>query len=149
VSRIVDNTVYKGSDIAILPGGDMKPRMYPRLSIPPRWWRWKTVVKCRLRNLYGAEHINVLELRSYLAMLRWRTRKGALGIRFLHLKDSQVNLAIIAKGRTSARKLAPVLEKASALTLACKLQPLGAYCRTHDNPADDPSRLRRLRSGVT
>ena len=148
VNRISDGCVYKGSDVAILPGGEMKPKVYPRMSVPPKWWKWKTIVKSKLVNTFGAEHINVLELRAYLSMLRWRTRRGQKFTRFLHLKDSQVNLAILAKGRTSAVRLAPVLEKASALTLRARLFPVGGYCSTKENPADDPSRLRRLRTAL-
>ena len=76
VNRISDGCVYKGSDVATLPGGDMQPKVFPRMSVPPKWWRWKAIVKTKLVNRFGEEHINVLELRAYLSMLRWRTRRG-------------------------------------------------------------------------
>ena len=145
VQHISDGCVYKGSDVSILPGGVMQPKVFPRMAIPPRWWTWKTIVQSKLVNQLGEEHINALELRAYLSMLRWRTRRGQRFKRFLHLKDSQVNLAILAKGRTSAVRLAPILERASALIIVARLFPIGAYCPTKENPADDPSRLRRLR----
>ena len=69
-------------------------------------------------------HINVLEVRSTLLALRWRTRAAKrIHFRFMHLIDSQVALALIAKGRSSSRVLNHVVSNIHALTLAGSMMP--------------------------
>ena len=146
VDKLSRGCSYKGSDVRIVQGGRMRPNAWPRGHIPARWWSWKTVIKSKFKNAHGSEHINVLEARALFLSLRWRSRSQKhCNKRFLHLLDSQVNLAVLAKGRTSAFRLIPLFEKISSLCLASALYPLGGYVRTDDNPSDDPSRLRKLR----
>jgi hypothetical protein len=108
-------------------GGAEGPDVWPRKAIPSKLWRWRTICSWRFKHLHGPEHINVLELRAFLTSLRWRLRKkGGIAKRFFHLLDSQVNLGILAKGRTSSRKLSPVLRQISALLLAANMLPICA-----------------------
>ncbi|CAE8625209.1 unnamed protein product, partial [Polarella glacialis] len=141
VRNISKSSSSKGSDVKMTSGGTEGPDVWPRKAIPSKLWRWRTICSWRFKHLHGPEHINVLELRAFLTSLRWRLRKkGGIAKRFFHLLDSQVNLGILAKGRTSSRKLSPVLRQISALLLAANMLPICAYVNTHDNPADKPSR---------
>ncbi|CAE8684611.1 unnamed protein product, partial [Polarella glacialis] len=141
VRNISKSSSSKGSDVKMTSGGTEGPDVWPRKAIPSKLWRWRTICSWRFKHLHGPEHINVLELRAFLTSLRWRLRKkGGIAKRFFHLLDSQVNLGILAKGRTSSRKLSPVLRQISALLLTANMLPICAYVNTHDNPADKPSR---------
>ena len=74
-------------------------------------------------------------------MLRWRTRSSRrLGCVFLHLMDSFVNIAALAKHRSSAHSLALVIRPFSALELASGCRALFGFTSSARNPADAPSR---------
>ena len=93
------------------------------------------------------EHINALELRGYLLALKWRSRSAQqVGRRFLHYLDSQVAHGAMAKGRTASWKLRPIVLRINAYVLGGCFWPMTAFCRSHRNPADAPSRApsRRL-----
>ena len=116
------------------------------LGIDPREWRWRDTISTRWK-LEG-EHINVLECRAVVLMLRQRLREPSqLGIRFLHLVDSRVCLGMIAKGRTSSLRLRRVLGKVNALLVAGHCGMTLGFCRTHLNPSDRPSRRAGRTSG--
>jgi len=116
-------------------------------GIDPREWRWRDTISTRWK-LEG-EHINVLECRAVVLMLRQRLRDPTqLGVRFLHLVDSRVCLGMIAKGRTSSLRLRRVLGKVNALLIAGQCGMTLGFCRTHLNPSDRPSR-RAGGSGVS
>ena len=109
------------------------------MSIDPSRWSWKTVISKRWRE---KEHINVLELRAGLLALRWRSRSASFrSVRFVHLMDSQVALAVATKGRSSACMLNRILVKMSALLLALDAYPIYGYVATEVNPADRASRV--------
>ena len=75
-------------------------------------------------------------------MLKWRARSRAkLNKRFLHLVDSQVTLGAMTKHRSPAPALIRVASKAAAWQLAAGFRPIVAFCRSHSNPADKPSRV--------
>ena len=138
---------FKGADVRLL-SSDSTAAPWPRKPIPSGWWQWKTAMSYRFRHSLGKEHVNVLELRAFLSMIKWRSsHRSLMSKRFLHLLDSQVCLGILAKGRTSSRKMRTVLHQVNALCLASHLLPLCAYVATQDNPADEPSRrsIRRAR----
>ena len=140
VRAICQEVTFRGNEVRQLPGAP-QPHLLPRQSLPAKWWRWRTVVKFKFKHLHGAEHINVLEMRSFLAGLRWRARKAKnLSIRVLCLLDSQVCLGIIGKGRTSAVRISTVVDQISAAMLASNMMVVGAYVSTEENPADRPSR---------
>jgi hypothetical protein len=147
VKSISRGCTFKGADVRLLaPEGSAA--LWPRKPIPSGWWNWKTIIAYKFRHLLGQEHINILELRAFLSMIKWRSScRSLMGKRFIHLLDSQVCLGIIAKGRTSSRKMKTVLQQSNALCLAAHLLPLCAYVATQDNPADAPSRssIRRSR----
>ena len=54
--------------------------------------------------------------------------------------DSNVTLGVIAKGRTSSKRLRRVLGKINAVTLVGHFTVTVGFCRSEHNPADRPSR---------
>ena len=145
VHLLASGVSHKGEDVRLTGGSSAAPASWPRQAIPSRWWRWKEVASWRFKHQFGPEHINALELRSFLTALKWRVRSRAgLKKRNFHLLDSQVSIGVITKGRTSSRKLRLILEKIAALTVASKTVNLCGFCRTDDNPADRPSRRAKV-----
>ena len=114
------------------------PNIWPRIGINPEMWVWKPVVVFKFR---VEEHINILEGRTNLSMLRWRSRKARnLGSKFLHLLDSQVNIGVLTKGRSRSFSINFVTRRCNAITLAAFFHPVYAFVRSELNPADAPSR---------
>eukprot|EP00971_Amphidinium_carterae_P211389 4194179-Amphidinium_carterae.2 len=137
VLQLMRMVTARGSDVRLSTGQLAHPEAFQCGSLDPRWWTWRVLLAFPLKE----EHINVLELRAVLAMLKWRTtRQKCMGSRFVHALDSQICLSILAKGRSSSRTLAHVLKRVNALILASSFQPLRVYINTHFNPADAPSR---------
>ena len=88
-----------------------------------------------------SEHINELEIRVAFVDLKRRTRTR-LGTRHLVLLDSFVGLGVLSKKRSSSHQLQRVVAKYEVLELASFSRPFYAYVRSHQNPADKPSRRR-------
>lgn len=125
-------------DVRLDLGIVFRPDSAPRTSIDPSRWIWTVAHAWPYRQ---EEHINILELRAILHTLEWRARgAGFQKVRFLHLADSQICLAVLTKGRSSSRKLNRLLQKICALALALNVYPLWAWVESRLNPADGPSR---------
>ena len=60
--------------------------------------------------------------------------------RYLHLLDSQLNLAGCSKGRTGNRRLQHILSDTNAVLLATGMRDISGYVRRKKNPADRASR---------
>ncbi len=129
---------FRGSDVRLDLGIVFRPDAAPRTSIDPSRWVWTVAHSWPYRQ---EEHINVLELRAILHTLEWRARGADFNkVRFLHLADSQICLAVLTKGRSSSRKLNRLLQKICSLCLALNVYPLWAWVESRLNPADGPSR---------
>ncbi len=130
------------TDVRLDLGVPFRPRAWPRGALRAGLWNWRVATAWRWAD---AEHINVLEARATLNAARRRLRqRDRQGKRYLILTDSQVCAAVFAKGRTSSRRLLPVLKKFNALNLAGGGHPLIGYVPSSENPADVPSRWRRV-----
>ena len=144
---LVRSADYRGSDVRLDSGELYRPASWPRRSIDPAKWVWYNLVAHEIKR---SGHISILEVKSALLALRWRTRSAKrIFTRFFHLLDSQVALAVLVKGRSSSEALNRVVKRASALTLAASLMPAYGYVRSDWNPADGASRFwekRRKRS---
>ncbi len=138
---------HKGTDVRL--SQPLDPSQWPRRSIDPGYWKWRTALSFNWEKS-SAEHINVLEMRAVLSTVRYKTREASsCRKRWFHLLDSQVCLSILAKGRTSSRRMTSVCESISAVLLAAGSCLFGCYVATHLNPADGPSRTRvRVRRTV-
>ncbi len=110
-------------------------------EVNARWFRWRTVLSVPWK---WPEAINVAEARAHDLAVRLRARvRGLQRQRFVHLMDSQVNLACVAKGRTGSYRIRHVQRRAAATLLATGLHEVVAYVRSDRNPADRASRDHR------
>jgi len=140
IKHIHRNSCGKGSDVRLATGVLFNPGVWPRRAVAASRWSWKVVVAFPMRG----RHINVQELEAILSALKWRTRSRAgPGRRSVHFVDSQVCMAVMAKGRSSSTQIRQVLVKINALILAANLAPALLYVKSADNPADAPSRWRK------
>ena len=134
---------HKGSDIRLEAGPLATSSKAPLQAIDAKQWQWQTVLQTKWKI---DEHINWLEARAYVLMLRWRSRDSAKhGTALLHLEDSQVSIGAFLKHRSPSYTLNFLTQRAAALELACNFQPFLAFVRTHRNPADKPSRPQERR----
>ena len=86
------------------------------------------------------EHINTLEARAYILMLKWRSRDTQQhACKVFHLGDSQVSIGAFLKHRSPSFVLNFLTQRAAALELAGNFQPFTCFVRTHRNPADKAS----------
>ena len=75
------------------------------------------------------------------AALRWRLRRAAAQrCLMLHLLDSAVTIAVLAKKRSSSHVLHRVVRRYAALELAASVHMVFGFVRSDHNPADAPSR---------
>jgi len=140
IRHIHRNSSGRGSDVRLATGVLFNPGVWPRRAVAASRWAWKVVVAFPMKG----RHINVQELEAILSALKWRTRSRAgPGRRSVHFVDSQVCMAVLAKGRSSSAQLRQVLVKINALILAANLAPALLYVKSADNPADAPSRWRK------
>ena len=129
-----------GSDVRLDTGTIMSTKCWPRKELDVDLWEWQVVVQYPWAT---EQHINVLEARANLSMLRWRTRNTRRLFQiFLHLLDSQVNIAVFTKHRSTSVQLMRVVRPFAALELASGCRALFGYTSSARNPADAPSRWR-------
>ena len=95
-------------------------------------WSWR-----------GRSRINVLQLQSTFQAIKKAARSG--GGRVVLLLDSHVAARVIAKRRSSAKALQPLLRKICALGLAFGISISVHFLPTRLNVADDPTRDAVLR----
>lgn len=127
-----------GSDVRLDVGIPFRIKAFPRAGLRTSLFTWKIIHGYRWKN---PAHINCLELQALSNSIQWRLRKcSRLRHRVLHLVDSQVCAAVVAKGRTSSFRLRRALKKLNCLLLAGGLLLSVGYVHTTDNPADIPSR---------
>ena len=94
-----------------------------------------------LRMEAGFRSYSGLEGRGFLLSLRWRFRSVThLNKRIIHLLDSQTCIGAFVKHRSKASSMNFLCKRAAALELASCSQVILAFCRSHRNPADEPSR---------
>eukprot|EP00435_Cladocopium_sp_Y103_P061339 s256_g23.t1 len=131
-----------GSDVKLDVGVPYRTKAWPRAGIRSSLFHWHVIHGYPWK--YTA-HINVLELQAAVNSMQWRLRKvSGFSQRLLHLVDSQVIAAVVAKGRSSSRRLRKGLQRLSALSLSGGLYISVGYVATHDNPADLPSRWQNM-----
>jgi len=138
--KLVNMVSIKGEDLLLQADTENQVKFHRlRASVPGKLWKWRTI--CGWPWKQSGFHINVLEVQAVLTCLHWRVcRKRQQSCRMLHLTDSLVALHALSRGRSSSRKLRPVLSRINALLLAAQVHPVWGYINTKQNPADRPSR---------
>ena len=140
VKKLIGLSSMKGEDLMVQSGSDPAPRYFRlRASVPGRLWKWREISGWRWK--HSGEHINALELRAILTSIKWKIwRRKRVGMRILHLTDSLVCLHALTRGRSSSRRLRPIIMQLNSYLLAADLRPLWGYIHTSLNPANRPSR---------
>ena len=134
-----------GTDIRLDVGVPFRMQAWPRSGLNSSLFHWSVIHGYPWKT---CAHINVLELQAVTNAVKWRLRKlHSEPYRALHLIDSQVVCAIVAKGRTSSFRLRKGLSKLNCLLLASGLILIVGYVSTDSNPSDIPSRWAEQRLG--
>ena len=129
-----------GADVRLDVGVPFRAKAWPRAGIQAGLWRWRIIHGYRWTDKVP-KHINLLELRAAVTALQWRLRaRRGVSRKVLHLVDSQVVAAILAKSRSSSRLLRAALRRYNALLLAGNCVAMVGFVASEDNPADIPSR---------
>ena len=106
-----------------------------------------TTVISKQAKWYG--HAALLEAHALLLAVKWAVRSVSNhGHRLVVLVDAKAVLGAAVKGRTSSRMLRGVLRTLAAYALATNLLLRLVYIPSEHNPADEPSRGKRLKPCV-
>jgi len=141
-SELVRQSEFRGaavrlSDVAAdLPLGR---KMKPCTSFDPRGRRWQVAHAYPWR---VGQHITLLEAHAVLLWLRKLLRHSFAHRRLLHVLDSYVCVATIAKGRSSSIRLNRILRRIAALLLFADLSLHPLWTRSELMPMDAPSRIK-------
>ena len=135
--ELVRRADHRGTDV-VLSKGLLDRQLRQLVPFPSAIYDWRPVAKYCWRQ---GGHINVLELQALLDYLRQAVDSGRLhGCRHLHVLDSLVATAVVAKGRSSARALNHPLRRIAALSLAADLYVFPMWTLSPWMPADRASR---------
>jgi hypothetical protein len=94
-----------GSDVCLDLRLPFRPKMWPRIGLPPRTWHGRIIhgYPCKGPRV---GHITQLQFQAAFNTLRWKIRNCLFPSgRFLHLVDSQPCAAILTKGRIGSERL--------------------------------------------
>ena len=106
---------------------------------PAILWNWATVQSYPW--VHG-NHINALEMLAFLNYLRSKSNQRVLhGLRWLHIFDSLVSTAAVAKGRSSSKRLNRICRKIAAQVLGMDIYPASLWTISRWMYADAASRL--------
>ena len=129
---------HRGSDVRLW---CQELAQHPRQACPyPAFrWAWKTTQSYAWKT--SGQHINLLEVRAFLYFLLHESESVRFGAkRFLHVFDSQVAAAVVAKGRSSSTKLNALLKRIAAVLLATDAYPFALWTLSKWNYSDQASR---------
>ena len=105
-------------------------------------WPWRIWVAAPWS--FSIAHNTVLELQALLTGISALvSRPSGQGVRVLVFCDNSAVVGAVAKGRSSASSLSPLLRKLTALLLVWHVRLEIRYVHTSSNPADGPSRTFR------
>ena len=92
-----------GADVRLDLQAPFRAKAWPRSGLQTSLWTWSIGHGYPWRE---AAHINELEIGAAVNAVKWRARKATkFRCRYLHLLDSQVAASVLAKGRSSAKRL--------------------------------------------
>ena len=127
----------RGSDVQLWTG-ELVRATRQAAPYPAFRWAWRAVSAYRWSE---EAHINVLEVLAFVNLVRQLAGSGALqSTRFVHVVDSMVASAVIAKGRSSSRLLNFRLRQLAGLLLASDAYPFVVWTISSWNFADRASR---------
>ena len=137
LAELLRHADCRGSDARLDTGtlvdGSRQPVPYPAPA-----WAWETVLSWAWKQ---SAHINLLEFAAFLTYVRSRASSPTFHRqRFVHVFDSRVVSCVVAKGRSSSKRLNRLCRRYGALALACDVYVLCLWSISHWNYADTGSR---------
>ena len=133
---IVRKTSHRGTDVRLLSTQflceeEIVP--YPALR-----WFWQEILAWPWQE---EQHINVLEAQALLTYMRRKARDlSQRDQRYVHVLDSRVVTAVLAKGRSRSRRLSRIARRIMAVSIAANLYPMGLWTLSSWNFSDAASR---------
>lgn len=113
---------------------------------------WDEIVETKVFSQFGKvssrkgrQHINLGEVDAALDAEELQGREDP-GSYYVHLQDSQVSLACLVKGRSSFAAINKKLRKSIPSHVANNNRAFYGYVRSKKNPADAPTRSRKVPS---
>ena len=106
---------------------------------PSPVWAWRSVLSFPWRH---RGHINQLEFGAFLVYIRFLANQGLFqGHRLVHVFDSRVVACLVAKGRSSARRMNRLCRRIAAVLLAGDLYVVPLWTVSGWNFSDAGSRV--------
>ena len=135
LAAMLRQATYRGSDVRSFLEVDGRLHEQPYLAMR---WQWRTVMSYAWRQ---EAHINELELLAVAVFLKRRARtRSKQHLRFFHVLDSMVSKGVLAKGRSSSKRLNKVAWRCSAYLLAMDDYMFPLWTISRWNFADKASR---------
>ena len=129
---------YRGTDLRLVAVLTDEAETQHEFPYPAQRWDWRTVMSFPWAQ---EAHINELEMCAILATTKHRGRSTAkFHQRWFHIVDSMVSRGVLAKGRSSSRRLNRVMRKNTASLLAQNSYQVPMWTISRWNFADDASR---------
>ena len=129
---------YRGSDVRLDRRGE-GPSPQQFVPYPAFLWEWEVV---QHYPWHQAQHINVLEYIAFSNYLRSLSNKtNCHSHRFFHIFDSRVVASVVAKGRSSSRRLNRIARRTVPHILGMDLYVHTLWTVSPWMPADGGSRL--------
>ena len=105
---------------------------------------WRAILQLPPSRNRKPQHVNVLEARAILLLIKWLMARDERDARLIMLLDSRVCVGAFAKGRSSSRALNSVIRQCAGLAILQGLSWVIVWVPTWANPADAPSRGRSV-----
>ena len=135
LAALLRQATYRGSDVRSYLEVDGQMHEQPYLAMR---WQWRTIMSYAWRQ---EAHINELELLAVAVFLKRRARtRTQQHLRFFHALDSMVSRGVLAKGRSSSRRLNKVARRCRAYLLAMDNYMFPLWPISRWNFADKASR---------
>ncbi len=134
----------RGSDLRLPTGELFRTNQIRRQHIETKWGSCQVLASGTWRSDDPQTHIEALEPRDAPTELKRRCRaKEKRGLKCLHLLDSAMAIGVLAMRRSSSHGLQRVERRFDTLGSASGGVPIVSFCRSSQNPADYPSRVRK------
>ena len=113
----------KGAHVWLAAG--QAEQLQQTIPYPACAWKWKFILSYKWA---APQHINVLDLASYLIFVRRKSRSSCFQcMRYVNAFDSQVASSVVAKGRSSSQKLNRPRRRLIAYELAMDVYLVGVW----------------------
>ena len=137
LAEVLRQVDHRGSDVRLDSG--LVPHIRQDVPYPVFCWKWRSVAAYAWKQV---QHINLLEFIAVLNYIRGLVLNTRMhGFRLIHILDRRVAAGVIARGRSSSKRLNRLSRRFMAYELASDLYLLPLWTISGWMPADAGSRL--------